>query len=226
MKGYAKLTVVFVLYCLCCIAMAAADGGWLYIVMPWNVFLAAVPLFCITRAKRALDGGHRLGAGLLLLLWLLFYPNAVYMATDFIHISGAEFFTVTGGSGSLTPRRVYSTDILLWCRLLVIAAGFLMSMLMGLESMRLAARMAERRLGPGWHAPFAAVTALLGGLGVYIGRFLRFNSWDVLRPVTLIRRVLGSLDGFAAVFIVCYGGFILLAYLFYHLLVSAGRNTD
>jgi uncharacterized membrane protein len=41
----------------------------------------------------------------------------------------------------------------------------------------------KREFSAGWSNSFTALTLLLSGLGVYLGRVLRWNSWDaLLRP--------------------------------------------
>lgn len=56
---------------------------------------------------------------------------------------------------------------------------------------------------------------LMSGFGVYLGRFLRFNSWDVLQPVNLINGILAELNIFALQFTLCFAAVILLLFFFY-----------
>lgn len=222
MNNYLRLTIPIVLYGLVCFVMMVWNASLLYAVMFWNVFLAALPLIFILKARKSFCVGKKVGGAVLSLLWLLFFPNAVYMATDMIHITGNEYFQTLGqyGGGVL-----YTQDIVIWCQLIVVACGIILSMLLGLESMRLGYGMAAKKSAPA--AIFGSVAvSFLGGVGVYIGRFLRLNSWDVLRPFSLIKRILSSVDVFAVSFSLCYGLFVLIAFLFYFLLVQSIKNTE
>ena len=60
-----------------------------------------------------------------------------------------------------------------------------------------------------------AGVCLLCGVGIYLGRFLRFNSWDVLHPVQLARSVLGSASAFSALFVLMMALGIFGMYRFY-----------
>ncbi|MGI6029364.1 MAG: DUF1361 domain-containing protein [Candidatus Heteroscillospira sp.] len=218
MKGYARLWLPLVWYGIGCFAMMVLEASLLYPVMFWNVFLAALPLIFILKARKSLLSGRKAAGWTLMVLWLLFLPNALYMPTDMIHITGLDFFNTVGEYGKKT---VYVEDIFIWCRLITVAGGMILSMLMGLESMRIAFRMTRKRFGGLTAASGAVIVSWLCALGVYIGRFLRFNSWDILRPVTLIRRVLESLDAFALYFCLFYGLFVIVVFLFYMLLADA-----
>ncbi len=130
----------------------------------WNLFLAWIPLLIAL----AVYDGYRRGAPLLVLapgalLWLLFLPNAPYLVTDFVH---------------LAPQGPP-----LWFDGVAISAFAWTGILMGFASLYLMHAIVRHRFGaaPGWAA---AVVALgLTSVGVYVGRFLQWNSWDLLvRP--------------------------------------------
>ena len=57
----------------------------------WNLFLAWIPLgmalLLINERKKEPSGLRSLLKGLIAALWLFFFPNAVYVITDFIHLS-------------------------------------------------------------------------------------------------------------------------------------------
>jgi len=217
-KGYARLSIPLIWYGIFCFVMFQIDTPslWLYYMMAWNVFLAAVPMLFILKSEKMFREKRIWPAIILGAVWLIFFPNSVYMPTDMIHIAGETFRL---SSEPYAPVQ-YTEDIVLWLRLIIIACGILLSMIMGLESLRIA----KRQFPIKWQWPFAACASLLAGLGVYIGRFLRFNSWDILRPIRLMRNVLESLDGFALRFSVCYGIFVLLVFIFYELMLSCGSS--
>jgi uncharacterized membrane protein len=131
----------------------------------WNLMLAWIPLVIAL----AVYDSYRRGARLALLapaiaMWLLFLPNAPYIVTDFIHLSASD----------RTP---------LWFDAVVISAFAWTGLLLGLASLYLLHAVARHRFGSafGW-AGVLTVLALTSA-GVYLGRFLQWNSWDLLvRP--------------------------------------------
>lgn len=155
----------------------------------WNLALALVP-FVLAMPKRG--GVPRLIA------WLLFFPNAPYIVTDLIH---------------LRPRTApYWFDVLL---LAAFAWAGLVSAWLSLERMHV--RVAHRYGGRvGWG--FVASVSLLSGLGIWLGRFVRLNSWDVvihprLLLDTLLGLVLHPLESIQAWGVsVFFGAFVLVVY--------------
>jgi uncharacterized membrane protein len=100
--------------------------------------------------------------------WFFFFPNAPYILTDLIHL----------GSKS---QRYY------WPDLVLILLFAMTGLVLGFLSLFLMQRMVAHRFGwpGGWL--FVAVMATLSGFGIYAGRFLRWNSWDVVfNPLDLI----------------------------------------
>ena len=133
----------------------------------WNLFLAAVPLG-ISRLIRA--RAARLGALPLLALaalWLLFFPNAPYILTDLFH---------------LEERR----GVPLWYDLVVFLTFAWNGLILGFLSLRDVQEVLSRRFGHwlSWLAAFAAL--FLGSFGVYLGRYLRWNSWDLFTQPRLL----------------------------------------
>ena len=122
----------------------------------WNLILAWVPFLL---AMLFYDGQRRgmRAPGLVVLgaLWLVFFPNAPYIVTDFVHLS----------RDPLSP---------LWFDGLTIGAFATMGLLLGLGSLYLVQSAVRREFG--WVVVGAAL--LLGSVGIYLGRFVRLNTWD------------------------------------------------
>ena len=147
-----------------------------FIFLTWNLFLAWVP-FVLSLCLAAVHGrgGPRpllwvLGAG-----WLLFLPNAPYILTDFIHLGRV------GGAP-------------LWFDAALIGTFAAAGLVLGLASLLVVHHVVEVRAGRviGW---VVAVSSLvLSAIGIYLGRFPRFNSWDVVTdPHGLVAVVLQRL---------------------------------
>ena len=107
----------------------------------------------------------------LAVLWILFLPNAFYLLTDLIHVPKGMS---TAGAGGV----IYSTSIHQWIQLLVIGVGAVMGTLMGLESLRQVRGWLASVRGSLFSWCAVGAVSLLCGVGIYIGRFLRFNSWE------------------------------------------------
>src|SRR3954462_1674436 len=135
----------------------------------WNLFLAWMPLvFALLAAEKYQTGPARNWRFLgLTTAWLLFFPNAPYIFTDVIHLNTSYFAHF-------------------WVDLMLVLLCALTGMVLGFLSLYLMQSLVAHRYGQLASWAFIAAVAGLSGFGICLGRFLRFNSWDVLvRPVKL-----------------------------------------
>lgn len=146
----------------------AYTGNSQYEALVWNLFLAWIPF---ALALYVYDGYRRRGASPLLwaggALWLVFLPNAPYIVTDFKWLR-----TWTGAP--------------LWYDVVLVSAAAWCGLLLGFMSLYLMQAVVRRALGAvnAWLFALAALT--LSSFGVYLGRFQRWNSWDLFtRPRVL-----------------------------------------
>lgn len=192
----------------------AATGKIVHLAMAWNLLLAALPLALALLALRSLARGGKIAAALWAALWLLFFPNAPYLATDFIHMNQMDFYT----------GHTFSRDLTAWVRLAHISFGVLLGNATGFYSFSLVQGLMERLWGRR-RAYFAVgAVSLLSGYAVFMGRFLRLNSWDVLRPVHLISTLLSGMDGFAASYSLLFAAYTLCGHLLFRLFFRRGRE--
>jgi uncharacterized membrane protein len=135
-----------------------------YFFLVWNLFLAAIPFaaaLLFERSKRVVT------QAVTFVVWLLFLPNAPYIVTDFIHLRARP-------------------PVPLWFDILLLLSAAGTGLLLGYGSVMIVQRVVERRRGArtGWLA--ATVALFLSAFGIYLGRFVRFNSWDVVTdPIPL-----------------------------------------
>jgi len=94
-------------------------------------------------------------------LWLVFLPNSWYVLTDFVHIRA------TGEISQLY-------DIVLMTSLVI--SGFVL----GFASLYLVHLELRKRLGSRVSGAMVAIILLLSSFAIYLGRDLRWNSWDVV----------------------------------------------
>jgi uncharacterized membrane protein len=144
-------------------------GNSQYESLVWNLFLAWIPFVL---ALHVYDGYRRRTAGRLSLwagglVWLVFFPNAPYIVTDFKWLR-----TWTGAP--------------LWYDVVLVSAAAWCGLLLGFASLYLMQAVVRRALGTVNAWLFALAVLALSSFGVYLGRFQRWNSWDVFtRPRVL-----------------------------------------
>jgi uncharacterized membrane protein len=129
----------------------------------WNLFLAWLPLIFAIRLVQVLR--HKLWSsweGLTWsVLWLVFLPNSFYMISDFIHVQDVAASNV-----------LY--DVFMFTSFIYTAV------ILGFSSLYLVHLRLRYRLTPNTANFFIALTLLICSVGVYIGRDLRWNSWNLL----------------------------------------------
>lgn len=166
---------------LVCVALIAARSWYShtyhYWFLLWNLVLAWVPFvfaaiaFSLAAARRTVLWVFVVLAAL---VWLAFFPNAPYILTDFLHL---------GSMGDIVPG---------WYDVLMLYWFAWTGLMLGIVSLYLMHEIVARGLGTvaGW--VFVVAVAGLGSVGIYLGRFLRWNSWDLVRrPGPLADELLG-----------------------------------
>ncbi|MGH2883273.1 MAG: DUF1361 domain-containing protein [Solirubrobacteraceae bacterium] len=190
------------------IARVIHTGSSQYDFLIWNLFLAWIPfVLAWLLGSTARRGVRPLGILLLGLVWLLFFPNAPYIVTDFVHLRGP----------ATAP---------LWFDVVLIASFASTGILLGFVSLTRVQQVVTEAAGAalGWLA--AVVALVLAAFGIFIGRFEARNSWDVImQPVPLARDTWHQLTSPAAYpralgVTASYALFLILAYLV--LRVAAG----
>lgn len=136
-----------------------------FVFLIWNLFLAVVPLFAASRLERA---GTKPKGWLLAALWLLFFPNSMYIVTDLFHLHEGQ-------------------EMPLWFDLLLLLSAALNGVIMGFLSLSIVERWMSGFLSKNALSMTTFLLLLLCGYGIYLGRYERWNSWDVLsQPLPLL----------------------------------------
>ena len=164
----------------------------------WNAFLAWAAIFFI----RTFIKYPR--AWIFLILGVLFLPNAFYILTDFIHVNNLNFYQFYS-----YYNIIYTENLTPWIELFLITIGALFGWIVGLKSIKL---IAEKFKSP-LLIPIAL--SLLCGFGIWIGRFLRLNSWDIFRPIFLVEHVASKLSWFGVGFTLLFAVAIFASYLIF-----------
>lgn len=192
------------------------SGSERYAFLIWNLFLAWIP-FIISYFTYTLTLQRKwvyIFIPVTAFLWLVFFPNAPYILTDFQHLA-----KMTG-------------DLPVWYDVMMLIWFSFTGVLLGMVSLFLMQEVVRREFGrwAGWG--FVAIVAALSSAGVYVGRFLRWNSWDIFRnPGGMAEYTLQSVQDpslQSVGFIGLFGAFFLFLYItlytFGHLLLERQKN--
>lgn len=139
----------------------------------WNMFLALVAYDLAVLTWRL---SNRFLAVLSALAWLAFFPNTFYMLTDIFHMAFVQ-------------GTYHDNEIVI--RFLAFTASILFGVLCGIESWNLIVE----RFKLNWMQVYILVPILSGlsALAISIGRFERFNSWDLLHtPLSVVRAIVAT----------------------------------
>ncbi|MBA2462606.1 MAG: DUF1361 domain-containing protein [Actinobacteria bacterium] len=138
----------------------------------WNLVLAWAPFVF---ALVAYDADRRRARSLAILLpavlWLAFLPNAPYLLTDFVLLRIVDGMPV-------------------WFDVVMLTSFAWTGLVLGFVSVYLMQSVARRHAGAaaGWLCALGSLG--LSGLGIYLGRYLRWNSWDlVVQPSRVLSDV-------------------------------------
>lgn len=177
---------------------AASNDEVAYTYLLWNLALAWIPLVLILWLERVLRA--RLWSSwlplFLTIIWLSFLPNSFYMITDFVHLHEI-------------PRNDMLFDVVMF-------TSFVMNgMMLGYLSLYIVHQELLKRLSRRMSAALVGGVLLLSSFAIYIGRDLRWNTWDVLlNPASVIFDVSDRILNPAAhptVFSTTISFFVLLA---------------
>lgn len=135
-------------------------GSTLYLFLVWNIFLAWIP-FALSNLFDKLSEKAGWKQGLIFCCWLAFFPNALYIVTDLIHLE----------IESRVPK---------WFDAVLLFSASVAGLMMAFISLyRAEAYFENTRLGR-FKPVLIFLILFLGSFGVYLGRFLRWNSWDII----------------------------------------------
>ena len=199
------------------IARMAYSDSQQYRGLIWNLFLAWIP-FVLAYIAYALSWRRiwlYIAIPIFAFLWLIFYPNAPYILTDLQYLN-----RITASAP-------------LWFDIILLIWFSWTGMLLGLLSLYMMHEIVQRLFGrwPGWI--FVLVVSGLSSAGIYIGRFMRWNSWDILgNPSELAMDILGlvidpslRLLAFTTLFAVFFLFVYLTLYTFAHLFREQVEQT-
>lgn len=175
-----------------------------YAFLLWNLVLAWVPLVCawvVFQTKKPPAAWRWLWIPVF--LWFIFFPNAPYLLTDLGHLARLSEW-------ALAPLGFDVVMILVFT---------LNGLLLGMLSIFLMEDVWRRTLRSNVATALSILSLVFTGFGMYLGRFLRWNSWDVFhQPGLLVHdvfvRVIDPLQhGMTWGFTALYSGFLIALYV-------------
>lgn len=185
-------------------ARVLQSNSFAYLNLIWNLFLAWIPFWMSIWA--AVLYTTRPGRWWVLIfpgfLWLIFFPNAPYIITDFLHLEDR-------------PR------IPIWYDILMLATFAWTGCFLAIASLRTMQIIVKNHLGWLMSWIFAGSALILGGLGIYLGRFSRWNSWDIfISPNEIVHevvlKVVNPLSNLRFIgFTMLFSSFLLICYLMF-----------
>lgn len=201
-----------------CLALLAAritlSGTVTYVFLAWNLFLAFIPLAAATLLARLQETRRSgLAQAALAAVWLVFLPNAPYLTTDFVHLRARA-------------------PVPLWYDIALLCTFAVTGLVVGYVSVLCVQRVIARRHGDvmGWLC--AASALALSGFGIYLGRFQRRNSWELLTnpldvAMEIALRIANPFSyprtlGVTAV----YGGCLVVGYIVFRALSSSDSGAS
>ncbi|WP_282134364.1 DUF1361 domain-containing protein [Seonamhaeicola maritimus] len=197
-KTFALLSVSIVFSIVLLMIRMKLTHSFFYLFLVWNVFLAVIP-FAITTYLVSLPKLNKLKLIIWFSVWLLFLPNAPYIITDLLHLK-------------------ISNSHLLWLDILVISSFALAGLMLFYLSMVDMKTILQERMKSKYIDPLIIFILFLCGFGVYLGRYLRFNSWEIVQdPISLFTDILEiilqpSQYYEAWLFTLLFGAFLAIGY--------------
>ncbi len=207
------LGALALMFALCVVLFAARvrnSGEWTYFFVPGNLILAWFPLvfaslaFWLSEVRTPLRNAAAIACAV---LWLLFLPNAPYVLTDLQHYEDSAL--IAGWYDGLMLGAFVATGILL-----------------GLVSLYVMHGVIARAAGS--VASWVVVLAVMPvcGFGIYVGRVLRWNSWDAITAPSMIVHDLVTvatdplMRSEAVAMTVSFGAFLAVAYIALYAIAS------
>lgn len=175
--GFVQALVLLSAFAVCLSLYRWASTGLIHLwFLAWNLFLAWVPLIFAWLLYRRTPKGliWDWKNSVLFTMWILFLPNAFYLVTDFVHLNRYSDIGV-----------VYDIVLLATYTFAGFVLGYTSLFMVHVRAVQAYGKIAN------W---VVAVALVLSGFAIYLGRYLRWNSWDIItNPLGLLFDVSDSI---------------------------------
>ncbi len=159
-----------------------------YAFLLWNLFLAYIPFYLTTRLLKM---KHKILSLSVFLLSILFLPNAPYIITDFSHL-------------------LYSSSLSFWFDLILIMYSAINGLILFICALCNIEKYLQVNLNLKRTRGIIVLLIILCSYGVFVGRFLRWNSWDIfIQPISLFSDCVSNVRPFTIAFSACLAFFLI-----------------
>jgi len=165
--SFNRLLIIFIAFiCAMIIARILYSGNVRFIFLTWNIFLAWIP-YVLSGFFKTYRNREKYKQVILFTTWLLFFPNALYIITDLIHLQ-------------------HETNVPVWYDAILLFASSFAGLMMAFISLHRVENFLESIFTKRTVLLLVPGILFLGAFGVYLGRFQRWNSWNVINdPLAL-----------------------------------------
>lgn len=166
LEKWLAIVLAFVVAMLCCRFLYADSKTYVFLL--WNIFLAWIPfkVSLLVSSKQ-----NKISSTILVGVWLLFFPNGLYIITDLIHLG---------------PRQ----NIPIWYDAVLLFTSSLLGLVMAFASLHNIEIFLRTNFKRSIVNAIIFFCLFAGSFGVYLGRFLRWNSWDIItEPFGLVKQI-------------------------------------
>ena len=170
LPAFTKLVLLLIVFVVgMIIARIGYSSSLRFIYLLWNLFLGWIPLQLSIYLSRR--DGNNWKDWIIFLAWLLFFPNALYIVTDLIHLKG-------------------HSNVPIWYDAVLLFSCAITGLLMAFASLYRIEIFLVKKINKAGVNKVIVLVIFLGSFGVYLGRFLRVNSWDVIvNPFELLNEI-------------------------------------
>lgn len=159
-----EITILLILMTLFCFSLSIfryyLSDTKVFFFLNWNLFLAWIP-FIISSFLLIFNIKSKVALVFAIVVWILFFPNSPYILTDLFHLKTRN-------------------SVPIWYDLIVILSYAWAGLICGFISLLDIEKMLSSYFKRSTISIIAVLFLFLSSFGVYLGRFLRWNSWDVL----------------------------------------------
>lgn len=185
-----------------------------FLFLNWNLFLAFIPwLFSTILSIYPKLRTRKIASSILVILWLLFFPNAPYILTDLFHLR-------------------HSQNMPLWFDLVLILSFAWTGLLFGIFSLWDIEKILALQIRKKFLPIITIGLLFLGAYGIYLGRYLRWNSWDIISETSALLydirdSIVNPLHNLKAWGVTLFMGlFLNMVYWSFHLIMRRRDLTD
>ena len=126
--------------------------------------------------------------------WLLFFPNSFYILTDTIHFQNYEFFQ--------TYPNIYQLEIYDWYVFFIVTIAMMLGIKLGLLSIFNIKKTIPKKYQK-YEYIGLFMLFILSSIAIYLGRFIRLNSWNILDVSSIFSGIFDHF-GFFLMFVILF----------------------